>query len=209
MRKIAAVLLLGEMVCLRSLRPVAADEEARKALQQGLGAFRAAQFDAAVNFFSAALALDPSLLSAHFWRGRTYAEKQAWKEAEQDFRHVLEAKPESVESLYWLGHVLEAQDRRREALACYEKALRLDPRHREAAAGCERLECLRILLSWYRKPAPPQGGKAPREQLRKRPLLPWPGKIGRRACRAWRWARRMWWTAGPAGMDRRMPAPRS
>jgi len=53
---------------------------------------------------------------------------------------VLERKPESVETLYWLGRALESMERWAEALACYGQALLLDPQHADTVTARARLQ---------------------------------------------------------------------
>jgi tetratricopeptide (TPR) repeat protein len=112
---------------------------AREQAQQG-------KFDAALETVELRLAIAPDDLEAHGWRGRVFAWKGRWAEAEDEYRLVLRHAPDDVEILTALADVLLWEEKPQPALEIIDRARVRAPADEEVL-----LSRARILLSLARR----------------------------------------------------------
>jgi tetratricopeptide (TPR) repeat protein len=122
--------------------------DAREALSQGVVAYRAANYEGAIEHFSRAVRLDPELTMAHLYLATAYAQKfvpgvdtpenVVWAtRALSEYSEVLQRKPSDVTSLKGVAYLkLQLKDFR-QAKESYQKAIAVDPNDPELfyAAG--------------------------------------------------------------------------
>ena len=84
--------------------------------------------------------LEPDKASIREALGIAYFRIQRWKEAEAEFRAVLELSPTDDYAHYALGRSLEKQGRAREAARHYRLATSLRPQSRDYQRALEGLE---------------------------------------------------------------------
>ena len=85
------------------------------------------QLDAALALVDERLSHVPADLEAHGWRGRLLAWQGHWREAESEYRHVLDGAPNDTDILCGLADVLLWQEKLDDALAVADRALHLVP----------------------------------------------------------------------------------
>lgn len=103
-------------------------EMARRAYQEGIALQTAGDTEGAVEAFSRALALDPTLAPAYVGRGSLYLTLGKPQEALADAQAAVAADPENAAAYALLGEVLRrAFGDPVHALQAYEQAVRLDP----------------------------------------------------------------------------------
>jgi tetratricopeptide (TPR) repeat protein len=89
----------------------------------------------------AALDKQPGLLCDWLLlRGHLQLQQERWLEAEVDFAHVIELRPDLADAWAARGEAAQGSGRRHQALADTEEALQLDPRH--VLALCTRAQVL-------------------------------------------------------------------
>jgi tetratricopeptide (TPR) repeat protein len=90
---------------------------ARDALNKGVAAYKAGQFDAAIEFFKQAEQLDPNLLNARIYLATAYASQyipgapskenvEKGQQAIAEFQKVLEADPKNLSAIDGIGSML-------------------------------------------------------------------------------------------------------
>lgn len=97
------------------------------------------QLDAGLAVVEQRIAISPSDLEAHGWRGRILAWKGRWSEAEIEYRQVLVRSPDDIDILTGLADVLLWQERPREALQSLDQANRLSPSNPEVLSRLARV----------------------------------------------------------------------
>jgi len=111
--------------------PPTQDEMARStpqwAYQQGMTALQQQQFDAAIQYFQAALQRDAMYLDAYVGLGDTYTQKGDYLVAESYYNKVLGYDPGSVPAYLALGNMSEKMGDYRKASSFYRKVLELEP----------------------------------------------------------------------------------
>jgi tetratricopeptide (TPR) repeat protein len=109
MKTLLAVLFLSIVVAAQIETPSTEQE-----LQEGIAAYKAAEFDKAERHFVAAIRNDPKLLKAHLYLAATYADQyipgsetmdnlSLLQRASQEFAAVLALDPQNLEALKALG----------------------------------------------------------------------------------------------------------
>ncbi|HKF49951.1 MAG TPA: tetratricopeptide repeat protein [Terracidiphilus sp.] len=79
-----------------------------------------------------ALAADPALPKAHFYKGLVYIRSEKWPEAAREFEAELSLNPGDTEAMYHLGFVDQQQSRTDDALALYLKVIATNPQYANA-----------------------------------------------------------------------------
>ncbi len=98
----------------------------------GLIAGRAGRNDLAIDYFQAALRLNPDFAEAHNDLGIELAVQQKLEEAVDSFRQALRVRPEYARAHFGLGIALQYQGNLDEAAASFQRAAHLRPDHAEA-----------------------------------------------------------------------------
>lgn len=104
-------------------------------VQEGRAYARAHRFQEALSAYEAALALDPTLGSAHFGRGEALRLLNRPEEALLAFERAIQRSPQDAAPYRHTGYVLNTLKRYNEALAVLEHALRLEPTHAGTSLG--------------------------------------------------------------------------
>jgi tetratricopeptide (TPR) repeat protein len=79
-----------------------------------------------------ALAADPSLPKAHFYKGLACIRSEHWQEAEEEFQAEVHLNPNYLDAVYHLGFVEQEQSRTGEALVLYLKVIAANPQYADA-----------------------------------------------------------------------------
>jgi tetratricopeptide (TPR) repeat protein len=85
------------------------------------------RYEEAIACFDRVIALDPSLVQAHFMRAGTLARASFTPEAAAGYRRCLELRPRHAGALLGLGHVLKAIGDYDGAVASYDACIRITP----------------------------------------------------------------------------------
>ncbi|MCX7599062.1 MAG: tetratricopeptide repeat protein, partial [Armatimonadetes bacterium] len=109
-------------------------------LDAALAAFRAGQYAQAASICEVLIRQKPEVPGFHFWRGRALLEQGHLEEAMQEFRTVLKAKSDSVESLYWLGVALKKTGDLEGARQAWAQAIAARPGYAEARQALAELK---------------------------------------------------------------------
>jgi tetratricopeptide (TPR) repeat protein len=88
--------------------------------------------EAAVRYYTAAVALRPETSGVHFNLGLALQARGQLDEAIASFRKALELQPEYAQVHYSLGNVLKDKGQLDEASACFRKAIALAPSYSQA-----------------------------------------------------------------------------
>ncbi len=115
---------------------------AEASVDSALATFKQGYYEVAARELDAVLAADPTALDAIYWLARCEMATGDAVSAESHFRHILENKPGSVESRYWLGQALAAQGRNEEAIASLKVVLARNSLHSEAQQAIARVQQL-------------------------------------------------------------------
>lgn len=116
-----------------ALRPGASRAAATSALVTlGVIAQRGGRPEEALRRYADALAIDPSLATAHYNRGRLLNSQQRHAEAATEFAAALRLAPEHARALNGLGFALLGMGRSEEAAARYRQAIAIEPDYAEA-----------------------------------------------------------------------------
>ncbi len=100
---------------------------AQSYLNQGLSLANQLQWQQAIDRWQQAIALEPSLIEAHFNMGIALRKLGKIPEAIGKYRQVLAINPNHTLSYFGLGNIFFEQEELNQALACYAKAIELDP----------------------------------------------------------------------------------
>jgi predicted TPR repeat methyltransferase len=92
----------------------------------------AGRFEAAIESYQRAIALDPSHANAHNNLGVLLRVTGQTVKAEAAYRAAIQLNPEHIDAYTNLGILLNGLKRSEEAAACYCRAITLRPKHREA-----------------------------------------------------------------------------
>jgi glycosyltransferase involved in cell wall biosynthesis len=108
-------------------------------IQKGNTARDAGQWTAAVDFYAAAVAEDPSLY--HIWvqLGHAHKEAGAYGAAEAAYTKAIELRPKSSEPLLHLGHLFKVAGSSTKAARSYFDASKAEPENADAVAEFTRL----------------------------------------------------------------------
>lgn len=86
-------------------------------------------FDRARATFDRALAADPQLARAHFYKGLACIRSEHWADAAREFQTELDRRPGDLDALYHLGFVDQQLSRVDKALALYLRVIEADPNY--------------------------------------------------------------------------------
>jgi len=114
----------------------------------GVVAQKNKNWNAALAFFQAAAAVDPSKMHFRVQLGRAYNDLLRLDEAEQTFRSILENAPDNVEATIGLGETVRLRGDSKAALVFFEAAARLAPFHPTPKAAIRRLESITGEFDW-------------------------------------------------------------
>ena len=106
--------------------------DADSAYNDGITAYQAGNFDAAITAFTAAVKLRPRFGDAYFNRGLSYEAKRDWKSAIADFTKVFETKPNLADGYVERGRSYANNGNFDAAQADFTKALSLKPKNSDA-----------------------------------------------------------------------------
>lgn len=112
-------------------------------LNQGVQAYKAANYDEAIQHFRNAIALDPKNATAHMYLATTYGQRyipdvtspeniRLAEEAISEYQAVLQIHPQSVDSIKGIAYLELMSKRFDEAKASYRKAIEIDPKDSES-----------------------------------------------------------------------------
>jgi tetratricopeptide (TPR) repeat protein len=101
------------------------DEE----MKRGHQAFRDRKFDQAMAAYEKAVLLAPGSFIAHYWRGRTFAEKGLDEKALADMQKTVELRPDYVFAWRWLGYLQAKKSRYDDCIVSLTKAINLQAGH--------------------------------------------------------------------------------
>ncbi len=128
---VAAALFLGVV----PLRPAAAAEDAQ-AFEQGIKAFRAGDFPAALQAFLEARRTGLDTPGLHYDLGATYYRLQRYAEAEGEFQRLASDREWAALALYNLGLIAQRTGREQQAIEYFSRAqLTTNDRDLSALAG--------------------------------------------------------------------------
>ncbi len=116
---------------------------ARDQLNKGVRAYKAAQYNTAIEHFKRAMELDPTLLVARLYLATAYANQyipgaeseenmKIGEQAIQAFKDVLERDPNNVNSVAGIASLYFNMKKLEEAKQWYEKQITLDPKNADA-----------------------------------------------------------------------------
>ena len=116
---------------------------ARDHLNKGVRAYKAAQYNTAIDHFKRAMELDPTLLVARLYLATAYANQYVpgaeseenikfAEQAIQAFKDVLERDPNNVNSVAGIASLYFNMKKPDDAKQWYEKQIALDPKNPEA-----------------------------------------------------------------------------
>jgi Flp pilus assembly protein TadD len=108
-------------------------QEGRRRLKRGMAAQATVALEKAKR-------LEPQKASIREALGIAYFRIRRWREAEAEFRAVLERSPTDHYAHYALGRVLEKQGRETEANGHYKLASAMQPARRDYAARIRELD---------------------------------------------------------------------
>ena len=98
-------------------------------------------FDAAIEAYNKALAINPDYAEAHTNLGSALKEQGKLEEAIEAYNKALAIKPDNAEAYNNMGNALKVQGKLEEAIKAYNKALAIKPDYAEAwSNGAEALE---------------------------------------------------------------------
>ena len=109
--------------------------KARQQLNRGVESYRAQKFDAAIEHFKNAVALDPGLLDAKLYLATSYANLYApcgdgsdyARLAIARYKDVLAADPQNITALRGIASLLFYMKKFDEAREYYQRAIKTDP----------------------------------------------------------------------------------
>src|SRR4051812_35490173 len=96
--------------------------ELRKAFDEGVAQSRAGQYDASIESFNKALAVNPNCQDCLYNIGFAYAQKKDLEKAEENYKKAILVKPDYAEAYNGLANVYNAQRKFDEAAAASAKA---------------------------------------------------------------------------------------
>ena len=96
--------------------------ELRKAFDEGVAQSRAGQYDASIESFNKALAVNPNCQDCLFNIGYAYAQKKELDKAEENYKKAILVKPDYAEAYNGLANIYNAQRKFDEAAAASAKA---------------------------------------------------------------------------------------
>jgi len=130
------LLLLVSVCCL------AQEPEAKNELQQGVAAYKSADYESAALHFERATALDPKNINAHLYLATTFAQQyipgvenpknlQLAERATDEYKRVLELDSRNINSAKGIAYLNLQRKRFEEARTYYLKAAEIDPQDPE------------------------------------------------------------------------------
>jgi tetratricopeptide (TPR) repeat protein len=112
--------------------------KARDQLNKGVGAYKSAKYEEAINHFQQAVEMDPALENARLYLATAYAQQfipgvdspdnnRYAEQAVEQYKAVLEKDPKSVNSVKGIAYLYLQQKKFDDAKTFYRKALDIDP----------------------------------------------------------------------------------
>ena len=121
---------------------VPSTEEVASAFNAGNAAWRKAQWAEALEAYSAATTLQPTLTDAHLGRARSLAKLGQWMPAREAFAAVLRLDSKHYSAWLEAGHLCRQMGELRQAASAYERAIGFQPERDEAYLGLARVQLL-------------------------------------------------------------------
>ncbi|MGH9311963.1 MAG: tetratricopeptide repeat protein [Vicinamibacterales bacterium] len=112
---------------------LALKDDARAQLRRGINLAADGDLDAAIATLEAALARDPSLVTAHAALISLYGRARNWTKAEEHYRAVVSQNVELGDAHYDYGVLLGMQEKWDLAANAYRQALAVNPQHAQAS----------------------------------------------------------------------------
>jgi len=109
--------------------------ELRKAFDEGVAQSRAGQYDASIESFNKALAVNPNCQDCLYNIGYAHAQKKEFDKAEENYKKAILIKPDYAEAYNGLANVYNAQRKFDEAAAASAKANELTSAQPGGLAG--------------------------------------------------------------------------
>ncbi len=117
--------------------------KARDQLNKGVQSYKNAQYEAAIEHFKNAVALDPSLINARLYLATAYAQQyipgadtednnRMGSQAIEEYKKVLEADPKNIGSVKGIAYLYLQMKNFDQAKEYYKKATEIDPNDPEA-----------------------------------------------------------------------------
>lgn len=122
------------LLALSASATISADSEGfDEAIRSGLEAYRAKDFDRAVDRFREATELRPDDADAWTKLGMALGKLEQWDPAIDAYQHAIQADPKSAKAQHNLGNLYFRSDRFESAATHYGRALEIDPNYLLAA----------------------------------------------------------------------------
>lgn len=99
------------------------------ALDDGLAAYRAGDYETAVRYFDGAIAANPKSADAYLWRGHARAHMGKRTQAAEDYTRAQVLRPGGPEPTYALGYLRAEEGRPEEAIRLFTMAIAADSTH--------------------------------------------------------------------------------
>jgi tetratricopeptide (TPR) repeat protein len=109
--------------------------ELRKSFDEGVAQSRAGQYDASIESFDKALAINPNCQDCLYNIGFAYAQKKDYAKAEESYKKAILVKPDYAEAYNGLANVYNAQRKFEDAAAASAKANELTSAQPGGLAG--------------------------------------------------------------------------
>ncbi|GAX36364.1 serine/threonine-protein kinase [Nodularia sp. NIES-3585] len=111
----------------QSRQPVVTEVNFEQLYQQGLKKYQAGDYQAAVEDFTQAIALDSKSALAYNKRGNAFYQLGEYQQAKADSSKAIELNPQNANAYYDRGFSLYELGKYKEAIADYTKAIELNP----------------------------------------------------------------------------------
>ena len=120
------------MLLVLSLALIAGTSARAQTLDQALAELRGGDPEKAVGMLAAVMDRNPQDAQPRFWYARALLSAGRGADAVDQFRRVLKMKPDSTDTLYWLGFALAVQGDDNGARAAWKEVLQKDPKYEPA-----------------------------------------------------------------------------
>jgi tetratricopeptide (TPR) repeat protein len=108
---------------------------ASTATADGLVAYDSGDYKAAIELFTNAIAIDPSVARPYYWRGRAEYKLKSFEAAQGDFTKVIELRKKPVMALYWRGRSSYKLGQLDAAIKDFNATIELSPKYASAYYG--------------------------------------------------------------------------
>lgn len=113
-------------------KPDSSNEENQEALRiqvSGFESLHSEKYDDAVEKFTQASSLDPSLYESYYGLGKAYFYQRKFKESEDSYRKALSIKPNHGASIDGIGAIYHLSKKYDIAIGYFKKAIEADPKY--------------------------------------------------------------------------------